>query len=78
MNETNEKPTVCYLGAPQFSEWGEHKVAHLQYVIGHPALGNCSNVRTSSVQEVLDDGTIITRNTIYKVISQEKLNALKS
>lgn len=78
MNEMNEKPTVYYIGTPQFSDWGEHKVAHLQYVIGHPALGNCADVRTSSVQSVEDDGTIVTRNTIYKPISQEKIDALKS
>jgi hypothetical protein len=73
MNEVNktsqDKPTVCYLGVPQFSDWGEHKVAHLQYVIGHPALGDCADVRTSSVQSVEDDGTIVTRNTIYKPLT---------
>lgn len=68
---SQDKPTVLYFGIPQFSDWGEHRVAHLQHVIGHPALGNCSNVRTSSVQSVEDDGTIVTRNTIYKRLTLE-------
>lgn len=75
MNEMNEKPTVYYIGVPQFSQWGEYQVAHLQYVIGHPALGNCSNVRTSSVRKVLFDGTIITRNTIYKPLGSEGMGS---
>lgn len=70
-----EKPVVYYVGLPQFSQWGEHKVAHLAYIIGHPALGNCADVRTSSVKEVLFDGTIITRNTIYKPVAQEQMGS---
>lgn len=71
----DDKPVVYYLGAPQFSQWGEHQVAHLQYVIGHPVLRNCSDVRTSSVSKVLFDGTIITRNTIYKPVAQEQMGS---
>lgn len=77
MNEMNttiqDKPVVYYMGVPNFSQWGENTVAHLQYVIGHPALGNCDDVRTSSVSKVLSDGTIITRNTIYKPLAQEQM-----
>jgi len=71
----DDKPVVYYVGAPQFSQWGEHQVAHLQYIIGHPALGNCSDVRTSSVSKVLFDGTIITRNTIYKPVASEGMGS---
>lgn len=73
-----EKPVVYYVGLPQFSDWhGNPKwpVAHLPYVIGHPALGNCYDVRTSTVQKVLYDGTIITRNTIYKPVAQEQMGS---
>lgn len=73
--EVQEKPEVYYIGAPNFSQWGENTVARLQYVIGHPALGNCADVRTSTVQKVLFDGTIITRNTIYKPVSQEQMGS---
>lgn len=78
MNEMNEKPTVYYIGVPNFSNWNgqpDQPVAHLQYVIGHPALGNCFDVRTSVVKKVLDDGTIITRNTIYKPLAQEQMGS---
>ena len=70
-----EKPVVYYIGVPNFSQWGEHTVARLQYVIGHPALGNCSDVRTSSVSKVLFDGTIITRNTVYKPLGSEEMGS---
>lgn len=78
MNEMNNtiqgKPVVCYLGLPKFWNWNDdpkHPVAGLDYVVGHPRLGNCADVRTSVVEKVLDDGTIITRNTIYKPITLE-------
>ena len=70
-----EKPVVYYLGAPNFHQWGEDTVARLQYVIGHPALGNCTDVRTSTVQKVLFDGTIITRNTVYKPLATEEMGS---
>lgn len=70
-----EKPIVYYVGVPQFSQWGENTVARLQYVIDHPVLGNCSDVRTSSVSKVLFDGTIITRNTIYKPLGSEGMGS---
>lgn len=65
-----EKPVVYYTGFPVFAKWGEHTVAYLQYVINHPVLGNCADVRTSSVQKDYDDGTIVTRNTVYKPIQE--------
>lgn len=80
MNEMNtttqDKAVVYYIGVPNFSNWGgqpDQPVAHLQYVIGHPALGNCFDVRTSTVQKVLFDGTIITRNTVYKPLASEEM-----
>lgn len=73
MNEMNEtiqdKPVVFYIGIAQFFNWNgqpDQVVARLPFVIDHPKLGNCYDVRTSTVQKVLDDGTIITRNTLYK------------
>jgi hypothetical protein len=75
---TQDKPTVYYIGVPQFYNWfgnPDQPVARLQYVIGHPALGNCSDVRTSVVQKVLDDGTIETMNTIYKPLAQEQMGS---
>lgn len=73
-----DKPTVYYIGTPKFSNWDgqpDLPVAHLQYVIGHPALGNCFDVRTSTVQKVLFDGTIITRNTVYKPLASEEMGS---
>lgn len=75
---TQDKPTVYYIGTPKFSNWDgqpDQPVAHLQYVIGHPALGNCFDVRTSTVQKVLFDGTIITRNTVYKPLASEEMGS---
>lgn len=68
---TEGKPVVYYTGAPRFANWfdnPEQPVAYLEYVIGHPALGNCRNVRTSTVLKVLFEGTIVTRNTVYKPV----------
>jgi hypothetical protein len=79
MNTTiNDKATVYYIGVPQFYNWNDdvrYPVAGLQYIMGHPRLGNCYDVQTSVVQKVLDDGTIITRNTIYKPISVEEMGS---
>ena len=75
---TEGKPVVYYTGAPRFANWfdnPEQPVAYLEYVIGHPALGNCSNVRTSTVLKVLFDATIITRNTVYKPVAQEQMGS---
>jgi hypothetical protein len=71
---TEGKPVVYYTGAPRFANWfdnPEQPVAYLEYVIGHPALGNCSNVRTSTVLKVLFDATIVTRNTVYKPVQEQ-------
>lgn len=78
MNEMNltiqDKPVVYYGGVARFWNWNDdpkEPVASLPYVINHPKLGTCPDVRTSVVQKVLDDGTIITRNTVYKPIRME-------
>lgn len=82
MNEMNvttqDKPTVYYIGVPKFYNWDgqpDQPVARLQYVMNHPRLGDCPDVRTSVVQKVLDDGTIITRNTIYKPLAIEEMGS---
>ena len=71
---TEGKPVVYYTGAPRFANWignPDQPVAYLEYVIGHPALGNCRDVRTSTVLKVLFDATIITRNTVYKPVQEQ-------
>ena len=76
MNATiQDKPVVYYVGTPEFYEMGEHQVARLQYVIGHPTLGDGFDVRTSSVLEVFPDGIIITRNTVYKPLALEEMGS---
>jgi hypothetical protein len=79
MNEMNttiqDKPVVYYIGAAQFCQWGEHQVARLQYVIGHPTLGDVFDVRTSTVLKVYPDGIIITRNTVYKPFELEAMGS---
>ena len=71
---TEGKPVVYYTGAPRFANWfgnPDQPVAYLEYVIGHPSLGNCKDVRTSTVLKVLFDATIITRNTVYKPVQEQ-------
>jgi hypothetical protein len=82
MNEMNttsqEKPLVYYVGVPEFYNWNDderYPVARLQYVIGHPKLGNCRDVRTSTVLHKYFDGTIETRNTIYKSMASEGMGS---
>lgn len=60
MNEMNattqDKATVYYIGVPKFYNWdgqADQPVARLQYVMNHPRLGDCPDVRTSVVQKVL-------------------------
>lgn len=73
-----EKPVVYYIGVPQFYNWNDderYPVARLQYVIDHPSLGNCRNVRTSTVLNAYFDGTIETKNTIYKPMASEGMGS---
>jgi hypothetical protein len=72
-----EKPVVYYIGVPQFYNWNDderYPVASLQYVIDHPSLGNCRNVRTSTVLNT-DGSTIETKNTIYKQMASEGMGS---
>jgi hypothetical protein len=79
MNNTiNDKATVYYVGVPEFWNWyddPEQPVARLPYVIGHPRLGNCYDVRTSVILNKYFDGTIETRNTIYKPMASEGMGS---
>jgi hypothetical protein len=64
------KPTVYYEGDPQFIRhvYGDITltIAVLPYVVDHPQLGDCQNVRTSVVCSPMDDdGTFLTLNTRY-------------
>jgi len=68
------KPVVYYFGEPVF--WNMHDnvdfpVASFSYVTNHPKLGSCEIYRTSMIISKSDDGTIETRNTIYKPLTLE-------
>ena len=68
------KPVVYYLCQPVF--WDMHgdadlPVASFAYVLNHPRLGACEIYRTSKIIAKLSDGTIETRNTIYKPLTLE-------
>lgn len=72
------KPVVYYKGTPKFLNWigdPDRPVARLPYVLNHPSLGDCKNVRTSVILRVLKDGTIFTLNTIYKPLAQEEMGS---
>ena len=76
MNE--EKPVVYYMGTPEFWNWNDNEelpVAYLPYVVNHPRLGRCRDVRTSVVLTKYPDGTIETRNTIYKALASEGMGS---
>lgn len=76
MNE--EKPVVYYMGTPEFWNWNDderYPVASLPYVVDHPRLGSCRNVRTSVVLNVYLDGTIETKNKIYKSLACEGMGS---
>lgn len=76
MNE--EKPVVYYMGTPEFWNWNDderYPVASLPYVVDHPRLGSCRNVRTSVVLCKYFDGTIETKNTIYKPLASEGMGS---
>jgi hypothetical protein len=67
-----EKPVVYFVGEPYYWMWNEtNEVASLQAVLEHPRLGNCPDVRTSTVLQKFDDGSFETRNTIYKPATKE-------
>jgi hypothetical protein len=78
VNTLQAKPVVYYAGAPQFYNWNgdvRYPVASLSYVVGHPNLGNCRDVRTSTVLNVYLDGTIETKNTIYRPMASEGMGS---
>jgi hypothetical protein len=72
----NEKPVAYYMGQPEFWMWNENsEVASLLFVINHPVLGKCSNVRTSTVLQKFFDGSFETRNTMYKPLASEGMGS---
>ena len=74
----NEKPVVYYVGQPEFWNWNDdidQPVARLPFVINHPKLGDCANVRTSVIVRKYFDGTIETLNTFYKPIAYEGMGS---
>jgi hypothetical protein len=67
----NNKPVVHFLNEATFEDnWMGTgcKVAHC-VVIDHPRLGQ-SDVRTSAVIKINEDGSFETRNSIYQPIQQ--------
>lgn len=66
-----ERAVVHYIGPLSIHEYswygGISYVARLHEVIEHPLLGNCFDVRTSSIVDwPNEEGTFTTLNTIYK------------
>jgi len=77
MKYSKSKPVVHYEGEASFFYYSEDSnllAAKLDFVIDHPKLGSCYNVRTSAVLDVKDDGTIETRNTIYRSVDARQLD----
>ena len=61
----NIKPVATYRGSHH--DIAEGYCAHLFDVKGHPSLGDCPEVRTSTVVAYDDiTGQIETRNTVYR------------
>lgn len=69
---SKNKPEVYYEGEPHFWMWfnGKDEVASLEFVLNHPNLGLCRDVRTSTVLRKFDGG-FETRNTVYKQLTPE-------
>lgn len=66
------KPVVYYIGQPYYWMWNEtNEVASLTFVLNHPRLGECPNVRTSTVLQKFPDGSFETRNTMYYPATKE-------
>ena len=69
------KPVVHYKGTPVFSVWPWSKnkddsdiiVGIVPFVVDHPKLGKCHDVRTSAIVVPIDEsGKFETLNTIYE------------
>lgn len=72
MQDMINKPVVYFIGEPSYWMWdAKNEVASLETVMNHPRLGDCHNVRTSTVKQKFDDGSFETRNTIYKPATKE-------
>lgn len=72
MLNAKDKPVVYFVGEPRFWMWDvKSEVASLDFVLYHPFLGDCPNVRTSVVKQKFSDGSFETLNTIYKPTTKE-------
>lgn len=70
-----EKPVVHFIGEPHYWMWdSKNEVAGLHFVLDHPWLGACPNVRTSTVLKKFPDGSFETRNTMYVPATEEMKN----
>lgn len=75
MQDKIEKPVVYFTGEPYYQMWDtKNEVAIVELVLNHPRLGDCRDVRTSTVKYKFDDGSFETRNTIYKPATKEMLD----
>ena len=61
-----EKPIVFYRGTVGLIDYLDGQGALITGVINHPVLGNQDWVTTSKIIRQDPDGTVETRNTIYK------------
>lgn len=74
--DISKKPVVYFLGKPKFFMWNPtNEVAMVSFVINHPVLGRCHDVRTSTVLAKFPDGSFETRNTIYKPLASEGMGS---
>lgn len=60
------KPVVFFTGEAKFFDWAYKKDVQVAsvYALNHPHLGE-TQVRTSQVMEIYDDGSFETMNTMY-------------
>ena len=76
VNTLKEKPVVYYVGVPQFELWNPtDEIARIPFVINHPLLGKCYDVRTSKVLAKFSDGSFETKNTVYKPMASEGMGS---
>ena len=74
-----EKPVVHFIGEPHYWMWdAKNEVAGLLFVLDHPWLGACPDVRTSTVLKKFPDGSFETRNTMYIPATEEMKNEFYS
>lgn len=72
MTEFKHKPEVFYRGTPQIIHIGDGQRYAKLYALNHPRLGR-TDVRTSLILNMSDEGVIETLNTFYVPVNEEML-----